>query len=292
MPHEPAARNWGFRLVIAALGVCCWAAGVWWWLARESARPRAVVVAQPTKSWQALRAQQDAWWSEAPMVSLGEVDAATLRGWLLAGVRSGPGVPDAQTAALTATIAAHSLARASMNPDDYLRLADAERTRWKPGGHSMAWNAVRERYRFLMKTDPDPGDLRGVLWTLVDAGNKVERSRFVKVAADGPARRIECRRIRSVDEADSGLLQTVEDYEFWTGAPVTNALRLRSAPSSLEEVLARDGWTWYAEVRLVVEVEAGGRAAWCSEWYWDSKLGVWSNRGMSMTSWSLHGVCY
>ncbi|MFM9957856.1 MAG: hypothetical protein ACKVZJ_07250 [Phycisphaerales bacterium] len=282
----------GFLIAVTAGGLLCGFACVWWYLVFYRDSGPATSAVGPLRTTEELRSAQEATWAAAPMLEIESTEPRELEAWMLDAVKPEASLPPEAARALASTVVRQYRARASRDPSDYIKLAESEGTHWAKPQLPMAWEAIRQRYVFLMKKEPDPKNLRSVLKTLIDAGVQVDGSRYVKVAMDGPGRRVEVRKVRTLDEADSGQFNTVEDYEYWFGAPSHNAFRLRAPLRSLQDVLSKHGSTWYAEVRLVVETERGSRVGWLSCWYWDPESRSWNNRSMTLHTWPMHATFY
>lgn len=287
---EPNRKRFVAAVIVG--GVLCGFAATWLYLVKHRDLRNQSSSAVTLMAAERLRSGQEHLWASAPLLDLSTADPREIEAWMKDAVMPAAGLPEDAAQTLASTIAGHVVARASADPGDYLKLAESEGTRWSQPSNPMAWEAIQKRYEFVTKKPADPSDLRGILRALIDAGNRLEGSRYTKVASDGASRRIEVRRIRTVDEADAGLFNSVEDHQYWLGNPSHNAFRLRVPERSLLDVLSEHGWTWYAEVRLIVEMERGSRAGWLSTWYWDPRGRRWNNRSMTLRSWSLHGTFY
>lgn len=269
----------------ACLGVSAW---LWFSPPRPAAKAQVQAVDPETR-----KRTQESLWAGCPTIALNARSRSEVESWAHAGAaKTDSDIPPELRDAFVQTLTRQIMARASSDPDEYVRLASVERTSWLPPDANSAWRPIDERYRFLTGHSPDRSKAGEVLRTLVACHPKASCPRWKGIAATGAGVRIQFGRVRSPDEARTPMISGVEAIGFWFGAPAFNAYRLRKPPRTIDQVASAGRGVYVAEARYVVVHMDDTRSAWHTSWYWDPANAVWCNREMSMYSWNIQPTYY
>lgn len=191
-----------------------------------------------------------------------------------------------------AALGAQLAARSSASPDEYVRLARSEPTKWIEPQNDRAWHVLEYWWEKNLNGRPDRADASGALRAFVSEQFGPMKARLVARGSGPKGCRIIAFRIRTPGAitygADAAL---ADDAEYWL-APSHNAIVFRTPVPTLEQVISRDGEAVCIEVNMIVTVERGYRYNWNSRWYYDPATARWLVHSMARRGWWAYAMYY
>lgn len=210
-----------------------------------------------------------------PLASLEDADPSVVRDGVVSVIVDPERLlSESQRNLLGATVVDHLLARASPDASVYMRLVDAEPSRWLDASDGKAFELLTNGCADLLGESLPGVGTRDNLARFLQACN--DRNGYVLSAAAGAGgSAIRVWRSRTRSGINVSLLAHADaDSIRWSG-PTTTPYRFRALRPSYEDVVTRDGAALIAEVAQVVAVRTDQPFVLYSKWYWDPKQSRW-----------------
>lgn len=197
-------------------------------------------------------------------------------------------------AALVSTLSRYLDAFASDSPEEYMRIATTEPTRWIDPTDRM-WAIYDHALDSIGKPKADRDAPREAFEALLrhyrDLGTM---SRFKSVGAGPRGMRVLVHFGRTATETDRLLFFErfgLEEHEYWSRGG-SSGNRLREPIRTVGSIVGEHRGVLFAQAAILVVTPDGKPGVWHSTWYWDPDAEVWLNRHSFMRSYFGLGMFY
>lgn len=184
---------------------------------------------------------------------------------------------------LVSTLKAHLLARADPSVDAYMKIVDREATSWRTADQiGKSWVNIQGPYEQAFGMPPPRDDARRVLTELIEHF-LTEGNRLAGVFQGVNGMRLIVGRVKSPE----GLLDFLSrspgppGLGHWAVGASASIAKLRTAKTSLADVIKRDGSAETASVHIFLKFENDLKVVFRSSWFYDPLIGQWMLHGGS-----------
>lgn len=178
---------------------------------------------------------------------------------------------------LVSTLTAHLMARADASIEAYLRIVEREATSWRTADQfGRSWVNIEGPYEHAFGKPPPQDDSKRVSTDLVEH-YLTKGNRLAGMFQGVNGARVIVGRVKSPE----GMLEFMSrspgppGLGHWAVGASASVAKLRTAKTSLADVLDRDGSAETASVYLFLKFDNNLKVLFRSEWFYDPLIGQW-----------------